>query len=260
VDETLVRELVARREGPRLDFKETPHDTNEELAKDLMAMANSLPPGGRAHILLGVRECPDGTGEAIGADTGRVGDAEFQQKVKALLNRVPRFTFATIQAEGKSIGVFEIEGTGHRPFYPLRDAAVLKRFVPLKRVGTSTDVASPDEVLEWKREDRPSAEPWHELRRIPTDARVRIMAGFATAGARPIAPDDVSLFGTFKGIDEAQSRSSFLMESDRQHLHVPLQRVGLVWPEGPEWRVEVRGTVREAQGRSQWSFSPDTSW
>jgi hypothetical protein len=257
VDETLMR---ARREGPRLEFKESPHGTNEELAKDLMAMANILPPGGRAHTLLGVRERPDGTGQTVGAETGRLGDAEFQQKVKGLLNRVPRFTFASIQADERSIGVFEIDGTGHRPFYPLRDAGVLRRFVPLKRVGTSTDVASPDEVLEWKREDQPTAQPWHELRRIPADARVRIMAGLGHVGARATAPEDVGLFGLFKGLDEPQSRCTFLMESDRRQLHVPLPRIGLVWIEGPEWKVEVHGTVREAQGAPQWSFSPETSW
>jgi Putative DNA-binding domain len=260
MDETLVRELVARREEPRLDFKESPHDTNDELAKDLMAMANILGPSARAHILLGVRERPDGTGEIIGGDVGRLGDAEFQQKVKMLFNRVPRFTFGSIQVDGKSVGVFEIEGTGHRPFYPLRDAGVLKRFVPLKRVGTSTDVASPDEVLEWKREDQPSAQPWHELRRIPADARVRVLARYGPVGARPMAPDGASLFGLFKGIDESQSTCTFLMEGDRRQLHIPLQKVGLVWIEGLEWKVQVHGTVREAQGTTQWSFSPDTSW
>ena len=260
MDEGLVRELVARREGPRLDFKESPHETNEELAKDLIAMANVLGPSARAHILLGVREQPDGTGEIIGANLGRLGDAEFQQKVKTLLNRVPRFAFASIKVDGKSVGVFEIEGTCHRPFYPLRDAGVLKRFMPMKRVGTSTDVASPDEVLEWKREDQPAAQPWHNLRMLQPDARVRILAGYAVIGARPIPPDGASLYGMFKGIDEVQSTSTFLMEGDRRQLHIPLQKVGLVWIEGLEWKVQVHGTVREAQGTTQWSFSPDTAW
>jgi hypothetical protein len=260
MDETLVRGLVARREEPRLDFKESPWESSDEFAKDLMAMGNILPRGARAHILVGVRELGDGTGEIIGAEMGRARDAEYHEKVKTL-NKVPKFRFAIVPLDGKSVGVFEIEGGGQRPYFPLRDKGVLRRFVPLKRSGTSTDVASPDEVLEWSREDEPTLQPpWHRLRDIPPDARVRVMAAFRiNDGAMALKPEGARLVGSFKGIDEQQLRCTFEMEQDRRQLHVPLVKVELVWSEGLQWNVQVAGTVAPALGSTQWSFFPDTS-
>src|SRR2546423_1440305 len=97
MDEAMVRELAARVEDHRLDFKEGLYSSNEELAKDLMAFANLLPPGSKGHILVGVRQRPDDTGEIVGVELGVDRDSNYQQKVHGKLNRVPRFTFFPFQ-------------------------------------------------------------------------------------------------------------------------------------------------------------------
>jgi hypothetical protein len=159
-----IRELASRREGTDLDFKleqyDWTNDGNHELAKDLMAMANKLGPySAPAHILIGVKEVlPEKTGEIVGIDPSHhLDDAKMQEKVKRLLNRQPKFSYAAVGVDGMSVGVFEI-GPGGRPFYALKDAGSthkLVRFQVLHRIGTATDVASGDEIVTWSREDDP---------------------------------------------------------------------------------------------------------
>lgn len=154
-----IRSLVARRESTALDFKELMYPNNDagtaELAKDIVAMANLLPryASERAHILIGVRELPDGTGEIVGFNPESwVNDAALQQKVRSQLNRSPTFSWATLTVDGLTIGVLEIS-SGPRPFFALRDKASLKRHHALIRVGSSTDIASPDQIVEWATQD-----------------------------------------------------------------------------------------------------------
>jgi hypothetical protein len=163
----LINQLSARREGPALDFKKAQYDWssggNLELAKDLMAIANGLASGSApGYILIGVDEKTDGTGEVIGVDVSKhLDDASMQQKVSSLLNRMPRFSYATALVDGKSVGAFEIH-PGGRPFYPLRDQGrQLTRFQALIRNGSSTDVAAPDQVLAWAHEDEGSVRQQH---------------------------------------------------------------------------------------------------
>jgi hypothetical protein len=166
IDQDLIRALLARREGTRLDFKETHYENansgNAELAKDLSAMANAMPrSASSAYILIGVREKADGTGELIGvAPNSHFDDATLHEKVRHILNRTPDFSYDSAEVDGQSVGVFEIR-SGGRPFYPVRDNAVLRRNCAVVRDGSSTDIASPDQILEWASEDDSAA---HELR------------------------------------------------------------------------------------------------
>lgn len=159
MDEAMVRELAARVEDHRLDFKEGLYLSNAELAKDLMAIANMLPPGSTGHILLGVRQRQDDTGEIVGVQLGVDRDSNYQQKVHGKLNRTPRFSFFPLQLPEGETGVFEIVGIGDRPYFPIADAEKLRKNIASKRQGSSTAAASPDEVREWVLEDRPSKEP-----------------------------------------------------------------------------------------------------
>ena len=157
----IVRELSARHEGPALDFKVAQYnwsdDGNLELAKDLMAIANGLslvsPPG---YILIGVDLEPDQTGRLVGIDpTKHLDDASMHEKVKFTLNQSPSFLYAPIEIDGLSVGVFEIY-QGGRPYYPLKNQGTrhkLTRFEARIRVGSSTDVASPEQIQSWVRED-----------------------------------------------------------------------------------------------------------
>lgn len=159
-----IRELLARNEGPALDFKATHYpgtnSGNAEMAKDVMAISNGLSPhASLGHILIGVNENSDKTGFVVGVDpNSHLDDASMQQKVKAILNRTPKFSYSSIEIDGLSVGVFEIL-PGGRPYYPLKDyppnahGNKLNRFVALVRLGTSTDAASPDQIRSWIRED-----------------------------------------------------------------------------------------------------------
>jgi hypothetical protein len=132
--------LCSRREGAFLDFKECFYENsdsgNAELAKDIMSIGNGLGLQASGHLLFGVREESDGTGLIVGCELEDwVTDANLQQKVRSILNRVPRFS------------------PGGRPFFALRDRSSLRRHQALVRVGSSSDVASPDEILDWARQD-----------------------------------------------------------------------------------------------------------
>lgn len=165
MDPDSVRELVSRREDSDLDFKiamyEWINDGNNELAKDFMAIANKLGPyAAPGHILIGVEEVhPEKTGRIVGIDPAEhLDDAKMHEKVKYLLNRMPNFSYSAVTVETLSVGVFEIR-PGGRPFYPLNSIGRrhrLERFQPLYRAGTATDVASPDQIIAWSRENNPT--------------------------------------------------------------------------------------------------------
>lgn len=161
-----LRALLASREGTRLDFKAMDYDwakgkdAKVEMVKDVMAMANALSPGdAHAYILIGVDEKPDDrTGVVVGVHpAAHVGDADLHQKVAHALNRTPDFTYSVMEIDAKSVGIYEIRWA-RRPFFPIRDQGdrnKLHRRVALVRDGSSTDVASPDEIGVWARQ-----RPW----------------------------------------------------------------------------------------------------
>lgn len=151
------RNLCARREGPQLDFKESFYENsdvgNAEFAKDIMAIANALTMGTTGHILVGVRETSDKTGEVIGCTLANwVTDANLHQKARSFLNRLPPFSLHTLEVDGFTVAAITIEA-GQRPFFPLRDKGPLRRNIAVVRLGSSTDVASPDEIIGWAKQD-----------------------------------------------------------------------------------------------------------
>jgi predicted HTH transcriptional regulator len=156
MNEEQLRELLSRSEGPTLDFK-TEHGSKEELAKDVMAIANVLRNGERGYLLFGVDEnAADHTGVVVGLKAPPPDDANLHTCIKHLLNRMPAFTYEVVQVDALAVSVLEIRGEGRRPYFPLRDSGtVLARHVARKRIGSSTDIPSPTEMIEWAREDDP---------------------------------------------------------------------------------------------------------
>jgi hypothetical protein len=151
------RTLCSRREGTFLDFKERFYENSDagtaELAKDVMSIANGLGLQACGHILFGVREEPDGTGTIVGCELDAwVADANLQQKVRSCLNRVPQFGLSILTVEDLRVAAIEIH-PGGRPFFALRDKGRLRRHHAFIRIGSSTDIASPDEILDWARQD-----------------------------------------------------------------------------------------------------------
>jgi hypothetical protein len=136
-----------------------------------MAMANALSPGAApAHILIGVEN--DGTITGIPA-TSHTDDAALHQKVNGWLNRTPTFEYVPVDVDGHSVGVYTIQ-PGRRPYFPLKDSAPsLQKHVARYRDGTSTEVASPQMILEWDREDDPMRHQQRllEVRKLEFDIR-----------------------------------------------------------------------------------------
>lgn len=93
INDDKVRELVARGESATLDFKTTDYDwsatakkdSNAELAKDLMAMANVLRADSEpAYIITGVTNTIPHTIQGVPPNS-HVDDATLHQKVQGLL-------------------------------------------------------------------------------------------------------------------------------------------------------------------------------
>jgi hypothetical protein len=156
ISEDDVRQLAARREDQSLEFKERFYgpDDNAEMAKDIMAMANNLNADDVGHILFGVAENPeDHTGVIKGLEIPNwVTDSNLQQKVRSRLNKTPSFSWSNLLVDGFMIGVIEIHAGG-RPFFPLKDEKALRRHIALRRIGSSTDIASPEDIIGWFRAD-----------------------------------------------------------------------------------------------------------
>jgi hypothetical protein len=214
-----VRELAARGERTNLDYKVADYDWdagqlgNLELTKDIMAMANLLGPSSEpAYILVGVEQ---GTGRIAGI-AHHQDDAALHQKVQPHLNRMPDFVYGPVDVDGVTVGVYEIR-PGGRPFFPLRDGVslkdgrnvtVLRKNNALVRVGTSTDVASPTEIIEWSREDDPARLELHTHALVKARAEKAVL-GHATVASMSTGTNDVEIH-----IDvENTGRSAFAVES-----------------------------------------------
>jgi hypothetical protein len=190
MDLEFLRALLARVEGPNLDFKASFYENsdagNAELAKDLMAMANALPSGAteRAYLLFGVQETTGGAVVAGVELPAWATDSNLHQKVSTLLNRCPTFLWQVAELDDKLIGVMAVS-SGGRPYFPLRDKGVLRRHVPMVRVGSSTDVASPDQVVAWAQEDHGGIVRRLELQKLEAELAVRaviVPAGYFIGG------------------------------------------------------------------------------
>jgi hypothetical protein len=155
IDADYVRELAARMESAQLGFRLTMPANDAELARDLSALANGLPPGSEpGYLLVGVAaDDRSGTGLLDGVDLKSVkSNDEYHRQVGPLLNHVPRFEFYTVDVGGDFIGVFEVFPSG-RPSYSLSNTPPLQRRAAFYRAGKMVDIATPLQIVEWARVD-----------------------------------------------------------------------------------------------------------
>lgn len=204
-----VRELASRGERSTLDYKRDDYAwgnaaANVELAKDIMAIVNALGPTAEpGYILVGV----DDDGTIVGITTPHQDDADLHQRADALLIRRPRFTYGPVNVDGLSIGVYEIR-SGGRPMYPRRDSGTLRKDVSLVRSGTSSVVASPDEIQGWFREDDPMRYQLQQLELAKASAEARPYATITIANMAS-GPDGALISAWL----ENTGRSGFFIES-----------------------------------------------
>lgn len=172
IDADKVRELAARGEGTKLDYKGADYDwdgpgkgaANAELAKDIMAMANALGPSSEpAYILVGVIEEP----RTIVGISKHHDDADLHAKVRPLLNKPPAFSYSVVDVDGARVGVYEILAGG-RPYFPIKGTPPLQVPLACYRDGTATAHATPAQIIEWHREDDVDT---HKLRSLELEER-----------------------------------------------------------------------------------------
>lgn len=177
-----LNELLLRGEATHIDYKVKldtgkAHKGDLELTKDIMALANALHPGlPEGFLLIGVHEDPDTRlGVVSGLDSSiLLDDADYHQMIGGKLNRCPRFEFYLLDHPDGQVAIFHILAD-RRPYYPKKDLQFkdLKKNQPLVRNGTSTDLATPDRVYLWAREDDVDAREVRDLQRRKLEADLR---------------------------------------------------------------------------------------
>ncbi len=148
----LFEQLLHQEEGTGLDFKRdqyafkgVPKDVQSELLKDILAFANTLRRSS-AYILIGVEEVKGGRSKVVGVQT-HLDDADLQQFVNSKTQPPVDFTYFPFRTEGVEVGIIEIP-VQKRPIYPKRTfGKVMENIVYIRR-GSSTMIATPDEIIQ----------------------------------------------------------------------------------------------------------------
>ena len=150
MDRNTLEALLRQPEGTWLDFKQEQYrfthasdDDKGELLKDMLAFANSwrVSP---AYILIGVEEVQGGPSRIVGVQE-HLQDADLHQFVNNKTQRRMDFVYERFQTESGTIGVIEIPQQ-ERPIYLVANYGKLKRNQVYIRDGSSTKVATPDEI------------------------------------------------------------------------------------------------------------------
>lgn len=148
--EALIDQLLFEEEGNTLDFKSEQYrfsgatdEDKSELLKDIVAFANSWRRAD-AYILIGVKEIKGGRSQVTGISE-HLDDAHLQQFINSKTQRPVDFSYKTIQYENAKIGVIHIP-VQRRPFHLQKDFGRLKKSQVYIRRGSSTVIASIDEV------------------------------------------------------------------------------------------------------------------
>lgn len=125
-----------------------------ELLKDVLCFANAFRKS-PAYILIGVDENASHLGVIHGIDDNEViDDAQLQQFINSKTNnRIPFSAYPFRMHSGKIIQVIEIDVcTRARPFYLKKDFAKLHHKDVWVRAGTSSHIASPEELVAFGRD------------------------------------------------------------------------------------------------------------
>ncbi|MEB3192052.1 MAG: ATP-binding protein [Snowella sp.] len=147
----LIDQLLFEEEGNTLDFKceqyrfrGATEDEKAELLKDVLAFANAHRRTD-AYILIGVKEVKGGRSEVVGISDD-LDDANLQQFINSKTQKPIDFSYKATQYNGCKIGIIRIP-VQRRPFYLVKDFGKLQKNQVYIRRSSSTDVASPEEIL-----------------------------------------------------------------------------------------------------------------
>ena len=135
-------------------FKGANDAQKAELLKDILCFANAFRRS-PAYILIGVDEDASGLGVIYGIDENEViDDARLQQFVNSKTNnRIPFSAYPLRMNSGKILQVIEVDTCVRgRPFYLRNDYARLHHKDVWVRAGTSSHIASPEEIAAFGRD------------------------------------------------------------------------------------------------------------
>ena len=135
-------------------FKGANDAQKAELLKDILCFANAFRRS-PAYILIGVDEDASGFGVIHGIDDAEViDDAQLQQFVNSKTNnRIPFSAYPLRMNSGKILQVIEVDTCVRgRPFYLKNDYARLHHKDVWVRAGTSSHIASPEEIAAFGRD------------------------------------------------------------------------------------------------------------
>lgn len=150
MNKDLIEQLLFEEESTTLDFKRGQYKfvnatdrEKSELLKDIIAFANSWRRS-TAYILLGIEESKGEKSKITGVAT-HLDDANLQEFVNKKLNKPISFSYQAAEFSNTQIAIIEIP-VQERPFYLKKDYGKLKKEKIYIRRGTSTDIASLEEV------------------------------------------------------------------------------------------------------------------
>jgi Putative DNA-binding domain len=150
--EELAESLLFEEEGPTLDFKRDQYrfegagdKEKAELLKDILAFANAWRRTD-AYIYVGAEEVRGGRSKIVGIAC-HIDDAKLQQFVNAKTNRPIDFSYCPLEVEGRQIALIHIP-VQQRPTYLKKDYGDLRKEAVYIRRGSSTAVATPDEIAQ----------------------------------------------------------------------------------------------------------------
>jgi hypothetical protein len=146
----LIESLLWEDESNTLDFKETQYPfagatetQKSELIKDVLAFANAFRRDD-AYILIGVKDVKGARGILTGV-SNHLDDAHLQQLVNSKTNHPVEFSYHALDIDGKQVGAIHIPRQP-RPSYVLKPYGKLHGNTVYLRHGSSTSVATPEEI------------------------------------------------------------------------------------------------------------------
>ncbi|WP_281936364.1 RNA-binding domain-containing protein, partial [Paenibacillus tyrfis] len=125
-------------ESERLDFKREPYkqEKQEDLLKDIMAMANSNHPGTK-YIIIGIKERPGREPEIIGINAEEFKDSsEYQQLVHSNIAPEIDFEYVKFKYQGKLLAAFKINSNYAGVYMMKKDYKGLKQNLVYARKGS----------------------------------------------------------------------------------------------------------------------------
>jgi hypothetical protein len=153
-----IKALLAKDESTTLDFKRDQYpfanatdNQKSELIKDVLAFANAFRHQD-AYILLGITEGHPATVTGI---TNHLSDAHLQQLVNTKTNRPVEFSYHALRINGKDIAAIRIP-LQQRPLYLKKNYGNLPANTVYLRHGSSTSIATPDEIARMGKPDTPT--------------------------------------------------------------------------------------------------------